>query len=275
MLSGVSKTAILTLRARADEHRRTDRLFADPLAVEMLERIAWPPELDFWYRRPKVASFLAARADEIDGVVVALAKELDSPTVVELGAGLSSRRERLGDRFRGRWIDLDLPEVIALRSAVGAGTRSDKAVACSVLDRRWLDEFGPAGDAHAVILVAEGLFYYLPRAEVGALLVDLKRRLAGAAVVFDVVGALDFDATLAQSESAGTPIQWMAPAPFERTLADLGLRIVPGFEPDALMRRAIDRYGPRYGMIAHRTIDALSRIKAIRDRRSGTLVGRL
>lgn len=265
-LEGVSKTAILTLRARADEQWRTDRLFVDPLAPQWLRKVGWPPELDLWYS-PRVQSFLAFRADEIDRVLSRwLASHADS-AVIELGCGLSTRWARFP--AARAWIDLDLPEVIAAREQLGAGGPSHKHLALSVLDRAWLDEV-PRGE---VFVIAEGLFYYLPREEVDALFADMRARLPGATIAFDVLGAMDWDQISKRSQAVGAGVRWMVPD-FEGALPAFGLSQVRGFEPRALLREAIARYWPRFGAVAHTAARVLSRVRPLAARRSGTLVGR-
>jgi len=265
MLGGVAKTSVLTLRARADEHARADRVFEDRLAAEWLSRIEWPSELDRWYS-PRVQSFLAFRAHEIDTLLAEHVKKYPDTRVVELGCGLSSRFSRVP---ASEWIDLDLPEVIETRRALGIEGRQ---LACSVLDRSWI---GEAGDPSRLFIIAEGLFYYLPRSEVDALFADLRAQLAGAVITFDVLGDMDWELALQNSSSAGTPVQWKIDPPFERALEDFGLEPVPGWEPKVLMERAIDRYWRRFGSATYLAVKLASRVEALAGKRSGNLIGRL
>jgi len=48
-LSGVPRTMIFTLRARADEHVRPDALFRDERAAQWIKRLPWDAELEEWY----------------------------------------------------------------------------------------------------------------------------------------------------------------------------------------------------------------------------------
>lgn len=57
-------------------------------------------------------------------------------TVVELGAGLSTRFERI-DNGKARWVDVDLPDAIALRQSHFAATPRRTFLAASVLDADW------------------------------------------------------------------------------------------------------------------------------------------
>ncbi|MCK6547552.1 class I SAM-dependent methyltransferase [Myxococcota bacterium] len=273
MLTGVSKTAILTLRARADEHLRADRALEDPYAVEWLALSGWPGELDRWYA-PEVQSFLAFRTAEIDAHVRDFVERTPRAIVVELGAGLSSRVLRLGVPDGGRWIDLDLPEVITLRESLGVARAGHTHLARSVLDLAWLDAISVAPeDAPRLMFVAEGLLYYLPRADVDALFRALRSRFAGATACFDVLGPVDWPSALERSSAVGTPMRWHVEPPFERTWPDFGLTVIPGREPDVLMHEAIDRYWPRFGAERHAMIKLLAQVPTLAGQRSGVVLG--
>jgi O-methyltransferase involved in polyketide biosynthesis len=275
VLPGVSKTAILTLRARADEHRRADRAFEDPKAVDWYQKTAWPPELDHWYRRP-MNVFLALRAVEIDRIVAAWANSVTRPAIVELGCGLSTRFDRMKGLNASRWIDLDLPEVIAHRETLDdwSVAAHHEHLARSVLDRGWMEALSDL-DPSRTCIIAEGLLYYLPRPEVDALFRDLALRFPGAVIAFDILGAYDFQITKKNAISAGTEILWMIDPPFERVFDWLRLDVVPGFEPRAMMHRAIDLYWPRFGAFQHWAFKKLAGIDFLAGKRSGTVFARL
>lgn len=267
MLEGVSKTALLTLRARAEEHIRKDGFLDDPTAVEWLARVPWPPELDRWYSSPRVAQLAAFRAHEFDTVASRL---LDPPgrTVVELGCGLSTRRERLSGA--ARWIDVDLSPIIELRREWGV---TGEMMALDVRDEAWIDALDvPPAD---VLLIAEGLLYYVPRADVDAWFLRLRERLGGATILFDVLGDADFAAARDRSTALGTPILWKTDPPFERVFSDFGLDPIEGLDPTRLMHEAIDRYWGRFGAGVQYVVKTLARVPALAGKRSGLVAGRI
>lgn len=266
MLGGVSKTALFTLRARADEHARARRRFADPLAVEWLEALGWPAELDAYYS-DWIQTKTAIRTVQIDRMVE---KCRDATLVVELACGLSSRRQRLG--FEGDWIDLDLPAVIAARESLGVGGERHRHVATSALEPAWIDLVLETAPASQTIVIAEGLFYYLPMKEVEALFAVMRERLAGAVLIFDVIGQMDFEAAKAFHEKIDAPIHWAVPPPFEEAMEAVGLDTIEGLEPAALVDEALTEIQT---FVARTMFSGFARIKAFRDRRSGTMVGRL
>lgn len=59
-------------------------------------------------------------------------------------------------------------------------------LAVSALDRAWMDRVDPS---RGVFITAEGLFMYLPRAEVFSLLSDCAQRFPGGQLIFDSIPA--------------------------------------------------------------------------------------
>jgi O-methyltransferase involved in polyketide biosynthesis len=267
-LAQVSKTAVLTLRARADEQHRPDRVLLDPVAAEWMARLPWPPELDGWYQNDAQGN-LALRADDVDQIVRRCVAQLGTRVVVELGCGLSTRRQRLAELSQLEWLDVDLPPMIALREALGA---PPPHVAGSVLDLAWLDVV-PNSETPP-LLIAEGLLYYLPRTEVDRLFAAIAARLPGAVILFDVVGVDDFPRLLENSSSVGAPVAWKLERNFDQVLLEFGLDPIPEFDPDELMKDALSRYWHRFNARTRGLIYFAMGTPEVWARRSGMVLGR-
>lgn len=84
-------------------------------------------------------------------------------TVVEIGAGLNTRHERL-DNGHARWIELDLPDAIALRRRFFADTDRRTIVAASVLADHWHGAFAATGGPW--FFAAEAVLIYLDEHDV-------------------------------------------------------------------------------------------------------------
>lgn len=265
-LSGVSRTAVLTLRARADEHRRSDRLFADPIAAQWSAQLGWPRELDAWYSDFTQIK-TAVRAHQLDEIVRVLAADGEPTIALELGGGFSTRAARVALPHL-TWIVLDLPPVIAARAELGEHTR---AIAGSALDPRWLDELR----GKRAIIVAEGLLFYLPRAEVDRLFAVLRTERPGTPMVFDVIGEQDLARSVRDSTRAGAPIAWAVTPPFEAAQAAMGLDVIEGLEPARIAAGTVAGFETRYGPLFGWTMRAAGRLRHFADRRSGIMVGRL
>jgi hypothetical protein len=200
--------------------------------------------------------------------------QIPGATVIELGCGLSSRYHRIGNGAGCPWIDLDLPQMIELRTSLGVSGEKHRHIASSVLDRSWFDAIEER-DAGRIIIIAEGLLYYLPREEIDRLMVDIRRRFARATMIFDVIGAQDLKPSIEYSTVAGTPILWAVEPPFEKAMAALGLEVIAGFEPEMVMEEMFDRFKHRFGSAFRFIIKNLARIPRLRDHRSGVMIGRL
>lgn len=185
-LSGVSRSLLLSLYFRAVESRHEHPIIRDDVALELVDRIEYdfsPLEVDLI---TQVATALRAR--EFDRQTKAFLDRGERVLVVNLGCGLCTRFRRVDDGAV-HWVDLDLPEVIALRRELLPGGERNLLIAHSVLDMAWTEAL-PRWDPKRVLLLAEGLFPYLEEREVRELVAGLNRRLPGAGLLFDAVSPL-------------------------------------------------------------------------------------
>jgi methyltransferase (TIGR00027 family) len=173
----VSDTALWVAMYRAMESARPDALFHDPFAERLAGRrgraildgipkgrtMGWPMVV-----RTAVMDELILRAITRDGV----------DTVLNLAAGLDARPYRLPLPPSLRWIDVDLPDMLAYKQAQLAGTEPACALEYVPLDlgdpdaRRSL--FARAGSqATTALVISEGLLVYLTAEDVAGLARDL------------------------------------------------------------------------------------------------------
>ena len=105
--------------------------------------------------------------------------------IVNLGCGLDTRFYRIDDG-RLHLFDLDLPDVIALKRQLLAETDRYRFIAASVLDHEWMNQLD---EKRPTLFLAEGLFMYLPIADVKALVLALQARFPGSELVCEVFSA--------------------------------------------------------------------------------------
>ncbi len=182
-LGAVARTLLVPLWARAEETRRADGVLRDPHADAIVRAL----DFDFALLREAQASQLGCcvRAALVDGWVRDFLTAHPAGTVIELGVGLNSRSERL-DNGTARWIELDLPDVTALRARFFAPHERRTLVAASITDRASLD----ALRAHAAgpcMVVSEGVLVYLDAPSVRGVFEGLRAALPGASFVFDAM----------------------------------------------------------------------------------------
>ncbi len=220
-LTGVSKTLVFTLRVRAEEHARPDALFHDEQAVRWLVELPRDEALERTYSR-FFQTGIALRTYRFDEMTRRFIASHPRPVVVELAAGLSSRYYRVGEG-KARWVELDLPEVIAVRRQLDRESDEHRFVAASVLDPAWMDHV-PATAPENLLLLTEGLLMYLDRAEVERLARQLRGRFPGATWAFDVLGHLFSRRIADRFAAAGAPLKWSVDN--ERDVEPFGLRVV-------------------------------------------------
>lgn len=221
VLKDVAKTAVWTLRARADEHLQAHALFRDDKAIEWIQRIPWPEELDEWYS-DYAQTGISIRTRVFDDLVRKHLDHMDQPLVVELGCGLSSRYHRIGQGY-SCWLDFDLPDVIRVRHELAPDSDTHLNIEGSLLDYSWM-EVVKKQQAGELILVAEGLLMYFDRDQVLALLQELKRQFPGAVFIFDTQGEKAKKMNERFTQKVNAPLKWVARN--ARDLRELPLDIV-------------------------------------------------
>ena len=177
-LEGVPETLLMTLYNRAVESQRPDPILRDEQAAAWVDRI----DYDFSvFGDGRITHPIRATVFD-DWAQAFLARHPDA-TVVNLGAGLSTMHMRI-DNGQARFVDLDLPEAIAVRRRFVEETGRHRLVAASAMDLDWMDTL----DAdRPVFFVAAGLLMFFAPDDVRALLCTLADRFPGAEMAFDMI----------------------------------------------------------------------------------------
>ena len=210
-LKDVAKTAVWTLRARAEEHQQAHALFHDDKAIEWIQRIPWPEELDEWYSA-YAQTGISVRTRVFDDLVSKHIDRLDRPLVVELGCGLSSRYYRIG-QGASQWLDFDLPDVIQARRELASETDKHRYLAGSLLDYDWMESVRQQQSSGDLILIAEGLLMYFDKAQVMALLQEMQRQFPGAVFIFDTQGEKAKKMNERFTQKVNAPLKWVVENP--------------------------------------------------------------
>lgn len=199
-MSALPTTMLITLWAKATESAMERPLLRDPKAVEIMKSV----DFDFsvfegcWKSQVGVA----VRSAILDRETKRFLKKNRDGAVVNLGAGLDSRMERLKAK-NATWYDLDLPEGIEMRKNFFDETSNRRFIAKSVFDFSWMDEIKTKGGP--VLFIAEGLLMYFPENQVRRLFVELAKRFPGGNMLFEstaplVVGKARFHESLSKVE---------------------------------------------------------------------------
>lgn len=190
--SGVEETGLLTLYSKALESQSSDPILKDPMAEEIVARIdpilrekdgAMARQLHNRAVDPRLNVHLALRSRKYDDYVRAFIDRYPSAVIVNLGCGLDTRFFRI-DNGKILFYDLDLPIVINLKKQLCPANDRYHLVASSVLDHAWMDEIEAEG--RRVLILAEGIFMYLPGSEVRHLVLVLQSRFPDSELVCEL-----------------------------------------------------------------------------------------
>ncbi len=185
----ISETAFLVALYRAIESERPDALFCDPLARRLAggqgalqSAILGQPQ--------RGADAIAIRTRSIDDLIGRLVRDAGIDTVLNLAAGLDTRPYRLSLPPTLRWIEIDLPEILAYKAQIldSAAQESSPNVqysACCQVQQISLDLnsaqrntvfAGLNAATNNALVVTEGLLSYFSSEAVAALAADLYRQ---------------------------------------------------------------------------------------------------
>jgi O-methyltransferase involved in polyketide biosynthesis len=257
-LTGAPETLLATLYGRALDSRAPRSVLHDEAAARAVERI------DYDFRRTGMTATTAAgvalRGRQLDTWTREFLAAQPEATVLHLACGLDTRAQRLGVPPGVRWIDLDHPEVVALRERLLPPPDGDyRLVGASVTDEGWLESI-PAD--RPTVAVFEGLSMYL-REEDGRRLVEgITGRFPGGQLLFDCYGTIGIrlQRLVPAVRNSGATLHWGIDDPRELEGWHDGLVLL-----DAL--RSVDMPGldllPPAGRLQMRVLARLPRLRDV------------
>ena len=181
-LGYVQKTLFLPLWGRAHETKKNNPLLVDETALEIIEKV----DLDFSTITRDISELTQIgwimRSICVDDVIARMLEKDPRATIVNIGCGLDTTFDRI-DNGHLFWYDLDLPDVIELRTGLIKESDRQKTISTSFLEEDWLKEI-TVGDN--VLFIAAGLFYYFEEEQIKGFLKKLADRFPGGEILFDV-----------------------------------------------------------------------------------------
>ena len=181
-LGSVQKTLLLPLWGRAVESRKAKPLLVDRAAAEIVGKLDYDFSTMAAKLHPITRLSWITRALHVDRTLREFLSRKPRATVVNAGCGLDTTFERV-DNGSLTWVDLDLPDVIALRERLVPGGPRRRTLAASVLETEWLREVRAD---EGVVLVMAGFLYYFTEAQARQLLARLTTAFPGGELVGDV-----------------------------------------------------------------------------------------
>jgi len=178
-LGPVQESLLVPLYARAMDSLKKRPILNDRKALEMVQSIDW--DFERFNQTWRLMSAIL-RTAMYDAWVKDFISRHPQGTVIEIGAGLNTRFERL-DNGTVHWFDLDLPDAVALRRKFFVDSERRVMLAASVVDRGWIEAVRQSPGPYC--FVAEAVFVYLTEQEVKAALAQIAGNFPGASVAFD------------------------------------------------------------------------------------------
>ena len=235
-LGAVQETLFIPLAGRARESSRKHPVIRDPKAVEIVGAVDFDVRR---YSRGWGGGVTVLRTAIFDEYVRAFLAGHPEGTVVELGTGLNTRFDRV-DNGRVHWIDLDLPDTIALRRRFFEDTGRRRMLAASVLDEDWLDVVRESPGPY--FFIAEGVLVYLKQAP--TVLARLAEAFPGALLAFDTYTTRMNKQQHKMAAKRNLSALWAWPCDDPRSLESLGLEVLEQAavtRPPAELRRRLPR----------------------------------
>ncbi|WP_231366866.1 MULTISPECIES: class I SAM-dependent methyltransferase [Jonquetella] len=104
--------------------------------------------------------------------------------IVNLGCGLDNTG-RACDNGTCKIVNVDLPDVIAVRERLMPAEEREKNITADIKDCEWMNE---VDGTNGVIFFAAGVFHYFETEKVKDLVLRLSKRYPGGRLIFDAVG---------------------------------------------------------------------------------------
>jgi O-methyltransferase involved in polyketide biosynthesis len=221
-LGRVQETLLVPLYGRALDCRRKRPILNDRKAVAMVAALDWDFERFGQTRRVVACTLRTARYDEW---VRDFLRRHPAGTVVEIGAGLNTRFERL-DNGTVHWFDLDLPDVVELRRRFFTDSARRVTLAASVCASDWMAAVRRSPGPYC--FVAEAVLIYLAEPQVRAALAQIAQNFPGARLAFDTGTrrGLEHENRDHARRNLDGRFVWACEDPQEIEGWDIGLRLV-------------------------------------------------
>jgi O-methyltransferase involved in polyketide biosynthesis len=183
-LGTVQETLMLPLWARARETEKNNPIVYDTDAKDIVERI----DYDFsQIEEGPIADHQgvwAIRAYNFDNIIKAFLTNNSRAVVVNIGAGLDTTFQRV-DEGTVQWINIDLPDVVALRHKLIPDSEREMTIAKSVFDFTWIDDISRWTKGRPILFMAAGVLCYFEAQEVERLFRKLAETYPSSHVAFD------------------------------------------------------------------------------------------
>lgn len=181
-LGTVESTLFVPMRGRIYASERFPNILHDEKALSLKQRL--PPGLP---RQEGQYALIASasRSANMDRSIRGFLEREPGGAVVQLGCGLETSFYR-GDNGRTHWYEVDLPDVIAYRTALLPQQERETCIAGDAFCDGWIKRVRAERGEAPLLVTAGGLFHYFPKEKVLGLL-RMLGQYGRIEIVFDAV----------------------------------------------------------------------------------------
>lgn len=184
---GVEGTLFLPLLARARETEKKNPIVRDIYARDIVAKIDHDfSEYEKLLRDETYELSFPIRAYNFDNTIREFMAHNRKAVVVNIGAGLDTTFQRT-DNGSVCWINIELPDVAALRQQLIPDSDRERTIAKSAFDFTWIDDISQQTNDRAIMFIAAGVFFYFEAHEVEILFHKLAETYPASHLVFDSV----------------------------------------------------------------------------------------
>ncbi|HXZ23863.1 MAG TPA: class I SAM-dependent methyltransferase [Methanomassiliicoccales archaeon] len=202
-LTGETATLLITLYAKALDHRSRRPILNDEKADEVVRMIDYDFEKLNKFGR---SNLIVVRAKHFDEWIKEFMKSNPRGVVLNLGCGLDPRVFRMDLPPGIDWFDVDYPEVIEERRYFFSERGGYHMIASSLTSAEWLEAIPKDRPA---MIVADGVLEYLTPENVKVLLNRLTGYFPSGQIAFDVMNSFGVNsARESLKETTGAVHNW-------------------------------------------------------------------
>ena len=186
------ETLIFPLYARKKCGDKFPELYADPAATEICNRL----DYDFSELNKKYDTTFyefgalegAMRQLDMMYEINDYLRNHPNASIVCLGCGLDLDSRRCGNQ-QNKIFNVDFPDVIAMREELAGTNPRETNIVSDLTDLSWMDQVDARNGA---VFYAAGVFHYLKKENVKAIVLKMTELFPGCRLVFDTVGTLGY-----------------------------------------------------------------------------------
>ena len=186
------ETLIIPLYARKKCGDKFPELYADPAATEICNRL----DYDFSELNKKYDTTFyefgalegAMRQLDMMYEINDYLRNHPNASIVCLGCGLDLDSRRCGNQ-QNKLFNVDFPDVIAMREELAGTNPRETNIVSDLTDLSWMDQVDARNGA---VFYAAGVFHYLKKENVKAIVLKMTELFPGCRLVFDTVGTLGY-----------------------------------------------------------------------------------